>query len=264
MVKTYRDMLSQELNRRRQRNPAYSMRSFARDLGLSASKLSEILRGHRGLSLRRAEKTLQQVKWSSTEKSFFLNSVTAMHSRSPSVREQAQDLLQTQMQEMTLDRFQLVTDWYHLAFLEVLETQDAPSTVQAFAERFNISEELSQAALDRLIKLKWLQRSGRKWKSQHIHMATPTDIPSSSLREHHLQLLTKAEDALEAVDVLERDFSALHLAFDTSEMSEVKKFIHNFRREFNAKFSKSRRKDRVYCLAVQWFPLDQKKQRRGT
>ena len=41
----YREFLRRELTRRVQRNPAYSLRAFARDIRVSPSTLSEALRG---------------------------------------------------------------------------------------------------------------------------------------------------------------------------------------------------------------------------
>jgi transcriptional regulator with XRE-family HTH domain len=48
----FRQTLAKELGDRRRRNPGYSLRAFARDLGTDHSTLSQILRGRRGLSSR--------------------------------------------------------------------------------------------------------------------------------------------------------------------------------------------------------------------
>jgi transcriptional regulator with XRE-family HTH domain len=48
----FRPRLSDELARRRQRNPHYSLRAFARDLGTDHATLSQILRERRPLSSR--------------------------------------------------------------------------------------------------------------------------------------------------------------------------------------------------------------------
>lgn len=47
---TYQHYMLSEFEGRKSRNPGYSLRAFARDLGLAAPKLSEILRGKGGLS----------------------------------------------------------------------------------------------------------------------------------------------------------------------------------------------------------------------
>lgn len=52
----YRFFLKRELNARKARNAAYSLRSFARDLEMPSSKLSEVLNSKCGLSQKSAEK----------------------------------------------------------------------------------------------------------------------------------------------------------------------------------------------------------------
>ena len=49
---TFRTVLQAELDRRRAANPSYSLRSFARDLSVDHSTLSQILRGRRRLTGR--------------------------------------------------------------------------------------------------------------------------------------------------------------------------------------------------------------------
>jgi hypothetical protein len=52
---SYRDLLKRELESRCGRNPRYSLRAFAKDLGLSAPRLSHVLNGRFGLSRAAAE-----------------------------------------------------------------------------------------------------------------------------------------------------------------------------------------------------------------
>ena len=49
---TFRAVLTAELDRRRTANPRYSLRSFARDLSVDHSTLSQILRGKRRITGR--------------------------------------------------------------------------------------------------------------------------------------------------------------------------------------------------------------------
>jgi plasmid maintenance system antidote protein VapI len=49
---TFRNLLVSEFDRRRTANPRYSLRSFARDLSIDHSTLSQIVRGRRRLTHR--------------------------------------------------------------------------------------------------------------------------------------------------------------------------------------------------------------------
>ena len=52
---TYHDLINEEFEKRKQINSAYSLRAFARDLGISAPRLSQILNKKQGLSLNAAQ-----------------------------------------------------------------------------------------------------------------------------------------------------------------------------------------------------------------
>lgn len=52
----YKEIIRQELNARKTRDPNYSLRSFAKDMELSPSSLSEMFSGKHHLSIRTFEK----------------------------------------------------------------------------------------------------------------------------------------------------------------------------------------------------------------
>lgn len=58
----FHQALQLEFGRRRERNPRYSLRAFARDLGTDHASLSQILRGRRTLSPRMVRKFGQRLQ----------------------------------------------------------------------------------------------------------------------------------------------------------------------------------------------------------
>lgn len=71
----YRTQLEAQLARRREVNPRYSLRAFAKKVGLSPSKLSEVLSKKRCLSLTRATDVAGRLGLSGKERQAFLLSV---------------------------------------------------------------------------------------------------------------------------------------------------------------------------------------------
>lgn len=53
--RSIREVLEKELQERKKINPRYSLRSYAQQLNISASALSEILKGTRALSRTKAQ-----------------------------------------------------------------------------------------------------------------------------------------------------------------------------------------------------------------
>lgn len=88
-TQNFRDILKAELEKRQLRNPRYSLRSFARDLGLSAPRLSDVLRGRYGLSRGVAESLAEKLKLPEEEAAYFCDLVEASHGRSRHAKELA-------------------------------------------------------------------------------------------------------------------------------------------------------------------------------
>lgn len=74
-IEDYRQMLGSELERRQSRNPRYSLRAFARDIGLHASDLSKILRGKKPIPLSTAVSVVPRMNWTPDRQQDFLVAV---------------------------------------------------------------------------------------------------------------------------------------------------------------------------------------------
>jgi uncharacterized protein (TIGR02147 family) len=261
---THQSFLTREFSRRKQRNPSYSLRSFARDLGIASSKLSQILKGSCGLSGKRAEEIAQCLGLSKRDTELFILCAESQHSRSRSGKIQARELLKrlsssAEYQSLDLDRFSIIRDWYHFAILELTEVQDFSPEFNWIARRLGISTTEAKDAVERLLDFGLLRKDEpRGLKQTQINLATPSGIPSRELRDHHSQILRRAEESLEKVELSRRDISEVTMAIDSKKIAEASEWIKEFRRKFCHDIQASPEKDRVYCLAIQFFPLDKK------
>ncbi len=80
--KDYRSALLEIFEQRKLKNNRYSLRAFSRDLGISSSRLSEILHGKVGLSLERALEICEKMDLTADDKSLFCDLVESQHARS--------------------------------------------------------------------------------------------------------------------------------------------------------------------------------------
>ena len=90
---TYIKMLQDEFTERRKRREHYSQNAFARDLGLSPARLSQILSQKSGLSTRVAVSISKILGFSEGQTALFVDSVISTHSRSLLERERARKRL---------------------------------------------------------------------------------------------------------------------------------------------------------------------------
>lgn len=258
----YRLILEGEFDGRKRRNPGYSLRAYARDLELPASKLSEILRGICGLSAQSATKLAKKLQLTPEESKYFIYAVEAQHARSKKSKIHARKMLSELKQsedfdEISLERFRIISDWWHFAILELTELDDFSSSHEWIASRLGLSLQVVEDAIERLIDFGLLENISGKLIQTHINLATPSGIPSREIRKHHSQILMKAQESLAVCSIEERDFSAMTMVIDDEQMEEAKKLIKDFRRNFDRLMKQSStKKKRVYTLAIQYFPLD--------
>lgn len=257
---SYRTMLESEFARRMARHPRYSLRAFARDIDLPAPKLSGIFKDKAGISGEKARKVAQKLKFSDAEATLFVSLVEAKHSRSQAGRKQALHRLnilkaKDSFSMLELERFRLIGNWIHFALLELTEINNFNSDPEWIAQRLQVSVEDVGLALDRLFRMNLLVFENGRLKQTQEDMATPNDIPSEDLKNHHRQLIQRGLKTLK-LSVNERDFSSVTMAIDSSKMKEAKQAIIEFRRKFCKDIQDTPEKDRLYCLGIQFFPLD--------
>ncbi len=262
MEMRYQDFLRKEFEFRQLRNPKYSLRAFSRDLEVPAPKLSQILKGRGGISPDRATQIAPKLHLGQEEAQLFVTLVAVQHSRSHLAKKQAKARLEGISQSaeygsIQLETFKVISDWYHFAILELTETVGFKSSIPYISERLRISVETAKEAIQRLQDLGLLMKKSGRWLQTNANLATPTGVPSQAIRHYHRQILAKADEALDFYPVEQRDFSASTIPVAESQMAEAKEEIRKFRRELAKKLSKGREpKERVYSLAIQFFPLD--------
>ena len=258
----YRKYLVREFEVRSQRNPRYSLRAFARDLEVQPSRLSEAMRGQRGLSRDSASRIARNLQLSPSETEYFVAMVEAQHSRSVAgklkARSECRNLQAMKgFSEVDLDRFKIVADWYHFAIVEMTDTKGFRSNPSWIAKRLGISESQAECAIRRLMNFGFLEKdeSGRLKRSL-ADFSIAGGIPSREIRNHHHQILNKAKDALESVPMELREYAAITMAIDLEKLAEAKEKLKLLRRDFCKSVQRDGEKNSVYCLAVQFFPLE--------
>lgn len=74
---SFRDLLRAEFEARSARNPRYSLRAFARSLGVSPATVCETLSGRHVPSLKTAEKIANAMPWPEPQRRSFVELVAA-------------------------------------------------------------------------------------------------------------------------------------------------------------------------------------------
>src|SRR5436305_266178 len=143
------ELLHTELQKRRVRNERYSLRSFARALGLSPAFLSKVMNGKKSVG----EATFQKI---AIRLAIDPEQADLLKARLPGFK--APGLA---FSPVEADQFRFISDWHYFAILEALTLEDGDPSPAWLARRLGISENRVELALDRLLRLGLLQKDAR-------------------------------------------------------------------------------------------------------
>ncbi len=256
---TYRTIIQEELNFRVKENSSYSLRAFSRDLGISPSQLSEVLKGKIGLSGKKAIQIASKIGLTNNEIELFKSMVEIEHGRSEKIIENAKKVLASKkfssnFKGLSLDGFKLISDWEHFAILSTMELDDYDGSSAYIAKKLNLNISSVEECIKRLLKLDIIDLRDGKFIPTGEMFTTTHDIQSSALKKFHKQHLHKSVESIDSIPVEKRDITTMTMAIDESKLPEAKELIRNFRRDL-CQFLEKDKKNNVYNLNIQLIPL---------
>lgn len=250
-------ILHSRLTELQAKNPQYSVRAFAKRVGVTPGTLSLILLGKRRVSHKLASKIADQLALDPQERSEVLPKIE-LGKKPRSYRKQvAAGEIQPGYLQLTADQFQLIADWKYFAILNLIPLSDFQNDSTWIAGRLGISIKETDEALERLKRLEMIAidaETGRMTRTQSQYRSTD-DIASVSLRRSHFQTLDLASQSLEKDSVQERDFTWITFAMNPEKMSEAKILIRKFQDELSDLLEATETPAEVYRMAIQLFPL---------
>lgn len=250
----FRQHLQDELVERCRNNPNYSLRSFARSLKVEPSALSQMINGKRPI----------------TEKmKFRLGSALGLSvtqlANLPATKPNAIEASENSPQQLALDTFAIISDWYHFAILELTYTEGFKVDSAWISRRLGITKSEVNIAFERLKRLKLIQqdKDGR-WidasENGELTHLNP-NMTSDAARKYQCQLLDLSKRAVQEVALEKRNHTSATLCFDPEDMTSAIQRITDFRRAFARDFQPKQKKGKeVYQLQISFYPLTQQKE----
>ena len=243
---SFRSFLQNEFVTRCRNNRNYSLRSFARSLKLSPAALSEMLNGKRTITSKTKERVALMLQLTPQE-------LSRIETASPTTTTGA-----LQYEQLTLDAFAVVADWYHFAILELLAVKGFKSDPKWIATTLGISPTEAQIAVERLLRLKLLNQDekGRlKDSTTGYTSSLSKGMTSEAAMRFQSQIFIKAAEAIAEVPLQLRDHTGMTFAINTRDLPRARKRIESLRRELDELFRATGDFDEVYHLSVGLFPL---------
>jgi uncharacterized protein (TIGR02147 family) len=261
MQTDYREILRQELVKRQEKNPAYSLRAFARDLKVSPSRLSEVMRGAQ-LSSGLARTITRTTGWSESERRRFVVLVEAQGA-DKKIAARARARLKQMDKEtaptpLDLSKFRVIGEWQYTAILAYLTTLGGKITASGIATDLGIDIKQVEEALRRLIEIGLVAQTARGYKRTAERLTFSSPVPSSYIRSYHEQLIHKSLRAIHEQSAADRHLQSLVFAIRKDRVPEAFRKLEEFVREFNQEFAGDDGKDLVVALTAQMSTLGQR------
>jgi uncharacterized protein (TIGR02147 family) len=241
----FRLILQQEFVKRCQKNPRYSLRAFAKSLSIEPSPLSAILRGKRPLTDKMTNRLGLALGLGLDEVSKFVQAEKAADGPN--------------YQQLALDSYALISDWYHYAILELIRVKSFKPDLSYIAKTLNISKTEAHIAVERLQRLELLViKKNGKWIDTTANGSATNinqDLTSQASKKLQRQVLEKAIEALENLPTDVRSQTSMTMAIHPEDLDQAKVMIKNFRRELCAFLEKNKKPTQVYNLGISLYPL---------
>lgn len=226
------------------RNSSFSMRAFAKKIGIPQSAVSEILSGRRSITRKMAQKIMSGLILSPAQMTKIL--------------EEDQDD-QNQYTSLDMKTFEVISDWHYFGLISLIETEGFRSDPKWIAKRLGIADKVAVDTIKTLESLDLIKidKKTKKISLTNEQVAAISPVATAALKKANRQNLELGMDKLNTTEFIERDFTAITMCFDPNRMEEAKALIKDFRRKF-CKVMESGKKKEVYKLCIQLFPLSEK------
>lgn len=257
----HREYLRKELSQRVQRRPLYSQRAFARDIGLSASSLGDYLKGTMKLSSGRICQISKTIGLTAEQRQHWIDLLDEKFAKSEDVRKMAQirvkARLQAQDHSLSVDQFHVISEWFHLAYLELIDINAKKySDLKVAAASLGIPLKTLKVAVKRLKEIGFLRTD-----ENGVFNVDPTtrlgdSAPSEAIRQYHAQLMKKGIQSLETLPRERRFNSSTMFSIPQKDVARLKTELQSLALRFLDPYvTTEATKDSLYCLSIQLFDL---------
>lgn len=230
-------------------NPRYSLRAFARDLGIEASALSKILSGKRRIGVKLFHRLAERLELSPDQKIYFSEAARPMDLLGQAAATPDYKIIEE-------EKFRLISEWFYYAILELTKIKGFELSASFLSKRLGIGIVQAKIAIETLRRFGWLAQTPEGWRDGGGRISDGDSSTSSIARRKHQRALTeKSIQALGTIEPTLREHSSMTMAIPLRSLPLAKKRILHFKRQLCEELQALGHSDEVYALTVHLFPL---------
>lgn len=246
------DFIEHEFKKRKSNNPSYSLRAYAKNLGISPAILSQILNGKKELTPKVLSTIAPKLNLDNDIYSSFLDKQVKVKKE-----RNIKSVDKNEMRKLDMETFNVISDWYHYAILELFYLDDFESDINWIAKKLKLSVIEVEKAIENLKSVRLInEEDGQLVPTDDYTVIDEYHFTSMAMRERQKQVLKLSAKKIEELNTNYRDHSSITITIDPALIPEIKDKIKVFRRSlgnFIAKNSKNNKA--VYEIQISFFPI---------
>lgn len=262
------DFLAGHFLKRKEKNPSYSMRAFARDIGISPPQLSRIMSRQRELTYRQMSLISDALGLSERESNFWVTQVILKAQKNAKIpvalRKRAQisglkgkkPLLK--ISPLSVEKFKVISQWYHFAILELTFLKDFDSNPEWIAASLGITVLEASAAIDRMIEIGLLEVTPEgQLKKTHSTFMVNTERSEPEIRKYETTMIERAKAEVQKTQQQEwenRVINSITFPSNPESIPELKAALAEFQKKIFTMI-KGHEFEQVYHFGFQLYPV---------
>ena len=259
----YRAYLHDLVAYHRRRSPVFSHRYIVQKAGFkSPTALKHVIDGKRNLSLEAANRFAAALKIEGIARHYFLTLV--LFNQSDSLGEQEKylnELIELKRAEdpsrLDEERFDVLSQWYHLAIREIIALPDFKNSAKWIARVLcpQITPFEASQSLLLLKRLGLVAKVDGRIEQAERTLATEHQVHSIKALDYHRQMIQRGSESMTRFKCDEREVSGTTLRMSRQDIQNVKMLLREFRKKLMVLAADSTEADQIYQLNFQFFPL---------
>ncbi|KYG64844.1 hypothetical protein AZI86_11620 [Bdellovibrio bacteriovorus] len=246
------EIIRKDFADRKEKNPRFSLRSYAQRLGLSSGSLSDLLNEKRNWQVSKLRAAEITEKLSLSEKA--RNKLLLKMDLQPKF----------QKSEITKENYDMLTDWTYYPILFSFDLPAEHRTPEIIARKLGVPVQKVESVIEDLIRRKFLIRNHLNQVCRPETFLTTTDSdpevaqapPGALVRKHHEISLDLAKRALNEQPSEVRDITSLTFAGNKQQLLALREEIRKLYDKASTIATLEQEPDTVYRLSVQLFPVE--------
>lgn len=257
-----RQFLLDLLSEKQRDEPTYSVRRWAKDMGMkSHSLLVMLLQGKRPLRAQHCDFLQNGIELNTNELTYFQTLIHLQNAKTI----QEQKTISTFLDEMhpgeyfqskEVSEFLAISDWRCMALLAMTELKGFRGSEKEIYEHFDKKVPITKirSILGHLLELKLIKRhADNTLKATYNRITTKNDISNEGAKEYHRQVIDLAKNAIDKQSPKDREFQSFALSVADDKIDLAKDMIRKFRSKLSKAVSGDG--DQVYQTNIQFFQL---------